>query len=83
MENAIRKHLDVRRTLAAGFYCGWISVFVDFDHALKIIFFPEQGWRFLHTPILIACCIALLGCGAYLGGLYISHILRRHNETKN
>jgi len=76
MGNIVRKYMDVRGTLGAGIFCGWASVFVDFDHVLKIILFPEKCWRFLHTPILITSCIALCCCGTYLGGLYLRHILR-------
>ena len=83
MGDATRKTMDVRGPLVAGFYCGWISVFVDADHLIKILFIPEASWRILHVPILIASCIVLFCCGAYLGGLYIRCVLKRGNKRTN
>lgn len=83
MANAFRKVMDARSPLGAGIYCGCIAVLVDIDHAFKMFLFPEQGWRFLHLPILVACCIALCGCGAYCGGLYLRCILKRKNKRTN
>ena len=76
MGNAIRKTMDVRNALYIFGICGIASVLLDFDHALKILFFPNQGWRFLHIPVFIACCIMFCCLCAYLCGLYIRNILR-------
>ena len=64
-------------------YSGLAGILVDIDH---IIFWIVQYFtkgelaftgRVLHTPLLIGSGIVLLGCGAYLGGLYIKYLLRR------
>jgi hypothetical protein len=34
-------------------------------------------------PILIACCIALCSCGAYIGGLYLRQILRKRKQANH
>lgn len=83
MGKVIRKSMDVGNALFAGILCGFVSVFIDFDHVFKIILFPEKDWRFLHISILLACCIVLCCCGAYCGGLYVKYILEKRKVLKH
>lgn len=55
--------------------CGLVGVLVDIDHLISYYLIPRQRGRFLHTPLLIISCVALLGCSAYLGGLLIKMVL--------
>ena len=54
---------------------GTIGVLVDIDHFIALF----NGWeaRFLHTPLLVASSIIILGLSTYLGGLFLRSILRR------
>ena len=76
MRNALDRHLEKRGTLFAFCGGGVLGVLVDADHVLKYYLFPGEIERFLHTPLLIVCCIALCGCGAYLAGLYLKSLLK-------
>ena len=85
MRAAIDRLLEKRGTLVAFWIGGCLGILVDFDHgilvdfdhALQYFFFQDQGRRFLHTPILIACCIALCCLGTYIGGLYLKSVLTK------
>lgn len=80
MGHIVRKSMDVGTALFAFGICGIAGVLVDADHLIKVLFIPEASWRILHIPILIACGIALCGCGAYCGGLYIRAILKSRRQ---
>ncbi len=68
------------RALRIGLLCGIAGILLDVDHLIKSILWPELPVvpysRFLHAPLLIACSVALVGIGAYIGGLYIKVVLK-------
>ncbi len=57
--------------------CGTVGVLVDIDHLVSYYLIPEWSARFLHTPLLIASSVVILGLGTYLGGLLIRMVLNR------
>lgn len=69
-----------RSSFFVGVLCGFAGVFVDIDHVIKVVLFPNQSWRFLHPWFLISTCLVLLGLGAYFGGLHLKLVLRKRDN---
>jgi len=55
--------------------CGLVGILIDIDHPIAYYWIRDLDGRFLHTPLLIASCVVLCGCGAYIGGLLIRMVL--------
>lgn len=74
--------MDARRAFHLVCYFGIAGVLVDIDHVIAwAVRYLSNGetiysTRFLHTSILFGSGIVLLGCGAYLGRLYLQYILK-------
>ena len=69
-------HFKVHLTSLLAFWlCGVAGVLVDIDHPIAYYLLPEASGRFLHTPILVICCLVLCALGAYLTGLYFRLVL--------
>lgn len=62
--------------LCAGILGGAISVLLDIDHPLSLLFGINYA-RFLHTWVFIICGITLLTMCAYFARLHIQILLRR------
>jgi len=60
--------------------CGIAGVLVDIDHPIAYYLLPEASGRFLHTPILVICCLVLCALGAYLTGLYFRLVLTNRKK---
>jgi undecaprenyl pyrophosphate phosphatase UppP len=63
------------RTLFVGFLCGCISVLVDLDHIIQVVF--DTGARPFHIYSFITAVIIGVGCCAYLGRLCLKSVLKR------
>jgi hypothetical protein len=77
MGSLFRQLLEKHAALCTFGLCGAVGFLVDTDHIIKFLFVPEASGRILHIPILLACCFVLCGLGAYVGGLYLKHILKQ------
>ncbi|MCR4394737.1 MAG: hypothetical protein NUV31_10245 [Dehalococcoidales bacterium] len=74
MNAGFARNLLSRDALLIGLYGGVAGVLVDADH----LFWGYRAW---HLPLFALSCLVLIGCFAYIGGLYLCLVLKRKRKT--
>jgi hypothetical protein len=60
-----------------GLLGGLVGVLIDGDHLIAYLLgWPPTSERFLHVPIFVGVCLALVGMGAYTRRLYVKAVLK-------
>jgi len=66
-------------SLACGFLCGCISVLVDFDHIIQILF--NTGNRPFHIYSFIIAVFVMFCCCAYIGRFCLKFVLKDEKRS--
>lgn|GEM_PF-2526747 len=73
MNAGFKRNLLSRDALFTGFCGGVAGVLVDADH----LFWGYRAW---HLPLFVLSCLVLIGCFAYIGGLYLRLVLKKKRK---
>lgn len=75
-----RRPIEIPMPLRFGLLGGITGVLVDIDHPIALLL-HKANERFLHPYFAFIAGGIILGSGAYIGGLYIKHLLEAKKEV--